>query len=240
MKKGLVVITGASAGIGQATARAFSKAGYPLLLIARRLSKLKELQLPNVHCAEADVTDLSSFRAALKAAEEKFGEAEYLINNAGVLFAGLANEQDPGDWQKMIDVNISGVLNGIHLVLDKMKQRRTGTIVNIGSVAGRKTFPSLAVYCATKFAVHALTEGIREEMADHNVRLMTVAPGNVKTDIWEQAVAEEMKSQYSSYTRETHEELNPEDIARAILFACEQPQNMCIREMVICATRQVV
>lgn len=239
MKKGLVVVTGASAGIGKATAIHFSKAGYPLLLIARRLSKLKELQLPNAHCAEVDVTDLPSFKTAIKKGEEEFGEIECLINNAGVLFAGLAHEQDPEDWKRMIDVNIVGFMNGMHLVLDKMKKKERGTIFNISSLAGRKTFPSVAAYCATKFAVHAFTESVREEMADHNVRLVTIAPGNVKTEIWDQAVAEEKKSHYSVYTRKPYENLDPEDIARAILFTYEQPQNVCIREMVICPTRQI-
>jgi NADP-dependent 3-hydroxy acid dehydrogenase YdfG len=240
MKKGLVVITGASAGIGRATAIAFSQKGYPLLLIARRLSKMKELQLPNVHCKEVDVTDLSNFRAAIEEGQGKFGDIECLINNAGVLFADLAHQQDPEDWKRMIDVNIMGVLNGMQLVLNKMKKRRMGTIFNISSLAGRKTFPSVSVYCATKFAVHALTESIREEMADHNVRLVTIAPGNVKTEIWDQAVEEERKAHYSAYTRKPYENLDPEDIARAILFAYEQPQNVCIREMVICPTRQIL
>jgi NADP-dependent 3-hydroxy acid dehydrogenase YdfG len=240
MRKGLVVITGASAGIGKSIAEYFSHAGYPLLLIARRLSKLQGLQLPNTHCAEVDVTDLLSFKAAVEQAEEMFGEVNCLINNAGVLFAGFADKQNPEDWKKMIDVNILGVLHGMHLVLDKMKKRQTGTIFNISSLAGRKTFPSVAAYCATKSAVHAFTETVREEMADHNVRLVTITPGNVKTEIWDQAVAPEMKSHYSAYTRKAEENLDPEDIARTLLFIYEQPQNVCIREMVICPTRQIV
>lgn len=240
MKKGLVAITGASGGIGRATALHFAKAGYPLLLIARRLSKLKELQLPNVHCAEVDVSDLLSFKNAIVKAEEKFGELDCLINNAGLLFVGLASEQDPEKWKKMVDVNVMGVLNGIHLVLENMKKKQTGTIFNISSLAGRKAFPSCAVYSATKFAVHALTESIREEMADHNVRLVTIAPGNVKTNIWDHAVAEELKKEYGAYKRSPYEEIDPMDVAKAILFIYEQPQNVCIREMVICPTRQVV
>lgn len=239
MKKGLVVITGASAGIGKSTAIHFSRAGYPLLLVARRLSHLEALQLPNSLCVEGDITDLPSFSAAIKSAEEKFGEVECLINNAGVLFAGSTHEQNPADWKKMLDVNILGVLHGIHLVLDKMIQRQRGTIVNISSLAGRKTFSSVGVYCAAKHAVHALTESIREEVADHNIRLVTIAPGNVKTEIWDQAVPEEKKWQYSAYERKEYENLDPEDIARAILFAYEQPQNVCIREIVLAPTRQV-
>lgn len=240
MKKGLVVITGASAGIGEATAMEFSNADYPLLLIGRRLPKLKALNLPNTICEEVDVTDLSRFKVAISKAEEKFGETECLINNAGVLFINLAHQQNPEEWKKMLDVNILGVLHGIHVVLPNMIKRQTGTIINISSLGGRKTFPTHAIYCATKFAVHSLTESIREEVADHNVRLMTIAPGNVKTEILDQAASQEIKNTHSSYKRKTYENLQSKDIARTILFAYEQPQNVCMREIVICPTRQII
>ncbi len=240
MKKGLVVITGASAGIGEAVAIQFSNAGYPLLLIARRLSKLKALNLPNTLYEEVDVTELSSFKAAIEKAEKKFGETECLINNAGILFINLAHEQNPEEWKKMLDVNILGVLHGTHLVLQNMIKKQTGTIINISSLGGRKTFPTHAIYCATKFAVHSLTESIREEVADHNVRLVTIAPGNVKTEILDQAASQEIKDTHSSYKRKAYENLQPEDVARTILFAYEQPQNVCIREIVICPTRQIM
>lgn len=240
MKKGLVVITGASAGIGEATAIQFSKAGYPLLLIARRLSKLKALNLPNTMCEEVDVTELSSFKAAIEKAEAQFGETDCLINNAGVLFINLAHQQNPEEWKKMLDVNVLGVLHGTHLVLQNMIKKQTGTIINISSLGGRKTFPTCAIYCATKFAVHSLTESIREEVADHNVRLVTIAPGNVKTEILDQAASKEIKDSHGAYKREHYENLQSEDIAKTILFAYEQPQNVCIREIVICPTRQIL
>ncbi len=240
MKKGLVVITGASAGIGEATAIQFSNAGYPLLLIGRRLLNLKALNLPNTMCEEVDVTNLSRFKDAIRKSEKEFGETECLINNAGVLFINLAHQQNPEEWKKMLDVNILGVLHGIHTVLQSMIQRQTGTIINISSLGGRKTFPTHAIYCATKFAVHSLTESIREEVANHNVRLMTIAPGNVKTEILDQAASQEIKNTHSSYKREPYENLQSEDVARTILFAYEQPQNVCMREIVICPTRQVI
>lgn len=240
MKKGLVVITGASAGIGEATAIQFSNAGHPLLLIGRRLLKLKALNLPNTLCEEVDVMHLSRFKEAISKAEKEFGETECLINNAGVLFINLAHHQQPEEWKKMLDVNILGVLHGIHAVLQNMIKRQTGTIINISSLAGRKTFPTHAIYCATKFAVHSLTESIREEVADHNVRVMTIAPGNVKTEILDQAASQEVKNTHSSYKRKPYENLQSEDVARTILFAYEQPQNVCIREIVICPTRQVI
>lgn len=239
MNKGLVVITGASSGIGKATAIHFSRLGYPILLIARRLSNLEELKLPNTLVVEGDVTDLPGFSMAIQQGEEKFGPIECLINNAGILFAEYAYQQNPSDWKKMFDVNVLGVLHGMHLVLDKMIQRKSGTIINISSLGGKKTFPSVAIYCATKHAVHALTETIREEIADHNVRLVLISPGNVMTEIWDLAVSEEKKGEHPAYQRKDYENLDAEDIARAILFAYEQPQNVCIREIVLAPTRQV-
>lgn len=240
MKKGLVIITGASSGIGKAAAIQFSNKGYPLLLIARRLSKLKALNLPNTVCEEVDVTDLSKFKAAIEKAEKKFGETECLINNAGIVFINLAHLQNPEEWKKMLEINVLGVLHGTHVVLQNMIKKQTGTIINVSSLCGRKTFPSHAIYCATKFAVHSLTESIREEVADHNVRLVTIAPGNVETEILDRAASQEIKDTHPSYKRKPYENLQPEDIARTILFAYEQPQNVCIREMVICPTRQIM
>ncbi len=238
-EKGMIVITGASSGIGKALAIHFSHAGYPLLLIARRGSLMEELKLPNALCMEADVTDLVSFSRAIEQGEKKFGQVECLINNAGILFAGPTHLQDPSDWEKMLQVNILGVMNGIHLVLDKMIERQRGTIINISSVAGRKTFPRLGVYCATKHAAHALTESIREEIADHNIRLINIAPGNVKTAIWDHAVPDEEKENYPAFNRKEYENLSADDIAKVTLFAYEQPQNVCIREIIIAPTRQI-
>ncbi|MBS0626109.1 MAG: SDR family oxidoreductase [Verrucomicrobia bacterium] len=235
----MIVITGASSGIGKALALHFSRAKHPLLLVARRLAALQELNLPNALCVEADVSDLASFSKALEQGERQLGAPACLINNAGVLFAELFHQQTTSDWEKMLQVNVSGVLNGLHLVLDKMIQRQTGTIMNISSVAGRKTFPGLAVYCATKHAVHALSECIREEIADHNVRLINIAPGNVKTSIWDQAVPEEKKKEHPAYHRKEHENLSADDIAKVVLFAYEQPQNVCLREIVLAPTRQI-
>jgi NADP-dependent 3-hydroxy acid dehydrogenase YdfG len=179
MTKPLVVITGASSGIGEAIAVVFSKNGHPLLLLARRLERLEALNLPNTLCEKVDVTDLPSFTNAIKKAEDCYGPVDCLVNNAGVMLLGKPDEQDIQEWQKMFDVNVMGVINGIHVVLKDMVERLTGTIINISSVAGRKTFPNHSIYCGTKFAVHAITENIREEVAKSNVRMITIAPGIV-------------------------------------------------------------
>ncbi|MGL5038008.1 MAG: SDR family oxidoreductase, partial [Aeromonas sp.] len=139
MSKSLVVITGASAGIGAAIARAFSAAGHPLLLLARRIEPMLALNLPHALCISVDVTDTAAMKAAVLQAEAKFGPVGGLVNNAGVMLLGQADVQDPAEWQQMLNINVMGVLNGVHAVLAGMKERRSGTIINISSIAGRKT-----------------------------------------------------------------------------------------------------
>ena len=238
MEKGLVVITGASSGIGRKTAEVFSKEGYPLLLMARRVEKIEALNLPNSIAVKGDVTDLFSFEKAIEKGEKEFGSVQTLINNAGMMLLGDTALQDPEEWRKMYDVNVLGVLHGIHLVLQKMIKRKEGTIVNISSVAGRKTFPNHAAYCGTKFAVHALTENIREEVAKDNVRLITIAPGAVETELLSHTTSKEIKERYENWKEEIGGALSSETIADSILFAVKQPQNVCIREIVIAATTQ--
>jgi NADP-dependent 3-hydroxy acid dehydrogenase YdfG len=234
----LVVITGASSGIGEATAKAFAAAGYPVLLLARRLDLMEAMQLPNSICREVDVLDLDGMRTAIAEAEEKYGKVDCIVNNAGVMINGNPAEQDPEDWQRMLDVNIRGVLNGIHLVLSDMVERKTGTIINMGSIAGRKTFASHSVYCGTKFAVHAITENIREEVSGSNVRLVTIAPGMVYTELLDHGCEESARQGWLDYAKEIGGALDPTSIAQTVLFSYQMPQEVCVREIVICPTGQ--
>ncbi|MGS0728777.1 SDR family oxidoreductase, partial [Shewanella sp. 0m-11] len=197
--KQLIVITGASSGIGAAMARAFSAKGHPLLLLARRIEPMQALALENSLCVSVDVTDADAMKSAIAAAEAKFGPVGCLINNAGVMLLGAADVQDPAEWSRMLNINVMGVLNGIHAVLADMKARKTGTIINVSSIAGRKTFPNHAAYCATKFAVHALTENIREEVALDDVRMVTIAPGAVETELLSHTTSEEIKAGYNEW-----------------------------------------
>ncbi|MEH6534112.1 MAG: SDR family oxidoreductase [Photobacterium frigidiphilum] len=238
MSKSLIVITGASSGIGEATARKLSAEGHPLLLLARRVERLEALNLPNAMCRKVDVTDAAAFAAAVKEAEAQFGPVDCLINNAGMMLLGLAHDQDPTEWKTMFDVNVMGLLNGIHVVLADMKARQHGTVINISSVAGRKTFPSHAAYCGTKFAVHAITENIREEVADDNVRFITIAPGAVETELLSHTTSNDIKDGYEEWKAGMGGVIAPSDIANAISYAYQQPQNLCIREIVLAATRQ--
>ncbi|EKO3933621.1 SDR family oxidoreductase [Vibrio fluvialis] len=237
MKK-LVVITGASSGIGEAIARRLSAEGHPLLLLARRVERLEALNLPNTLCACVDVTEQASFEAAIANAEAEFGPADALINNAGVMLLGQIDTQDASEWKRMFDVNVLGLLNGMQAVLAPMKARNTGTIINISSIAGKKTFPDHAAYCGTKFAVHAISENVREEVAASNVRVTTIAPGAVETELVSHITSDAIKSGYDAWKQEMGGVLDADDVARAVVFAYQQPQNVCIREIALAPTKQ--
>ncbi|GAL37953.1 short-chain dehydrogenase/reductase SDR [Vibrio maritimus] len=237
MKK-LVVITGASSGIGEAIARRLSDAGHPLLLLARRVEKLEALELPNTMCEKVDITDKATFEAAIQKAEQAFGPADALINNAGVMLLGQIDTQDASEWKTMFDVNVIGLLNGMQAVLAPMKARNSGTIINISSIAGRKTFGNHAAYCGTKFAVHAISENVREEVAESDVRVVTIAPGAVETELLSHTTSQEIKDGYDEWKEVMGGVLAADDVARAVEFAYAQPQNVCVREIVLAPTRQ--
>lgn len=238
MKKELIVITGASSGIGRATAQKFAALGYPLLLIARRLERLEALALPNALIKKVDVTDLNAFKQAIEEAEALYGPVGALVNNAGVMLLGHMHDQDPNEWQTMLDVNLKGVMNGIHCVLANMKKRNHGTIINVSSVAGRKGFANHAAYCATKFGVHALSETLRQEVALSDVRVIVIAPGAVETELLSHTTSDDIRGDYQAWKEEISGVLAAEDIANAVEYAYQQPQNVCVREIVIAATRQ--
>ncbi|MCL1068601.1 SDR family oxidoreductase [Shewanella olleyana] len=236
--KQLIVITGASSGIGAAMAKAFSAKGHPLLLLARRVEPMQALKLENSLSISVDVTDAAAMKQAIATAEEKFGPVGCLINNAGVMLLGQADVQDPAEWSQMLNINVMGVLNGIHSVLADMKARKTGTIINVSSIAGRKTFPNHAAYCATKFAVHALTENIREEVAMDDVRMITIAPGAVETELLSHTTSQDIKDGYADWKEVMGGVLAAENVAETAVFAYEMPQSVCVREIVLAPTRQ--
>ncbi|MBK5513467.1 MULTISPECIES: SDR family oxidoreductase [unclassified Pseudomonas] len=239
MSKPLIIITGASSGIGEAAARLLSAAGHPLLLLARRVERLEALELPNTLSRRVDITDRAALLAAVAEAEAQFGPADALINNAGVMLLGEMTKQDPAQWDQMLDVNVKGLLNGVHAVVAGMVERKHGTIINISSVAGRKTFPNHVAYVGTKFAVHGLSENLREELSPHNVRVITIAPGAVETELLSHTTDEAIKTGYQAWKQDMGGTvLSAEDVASAIAYAYQQPQNVCVREIVLTATRQ--
>ncbi|MGL5318458.1 MAG: SDR family oxidoreductase [Bacteroidales bacterium] len=237
MKK-LAVITGASSGIGAEIARVISEQGHPVLLLSRRVEPMVALNLPNALCRSVDVADLSAVQSAIHEAEAMYGKTDLLVNCAGLMLLGDSTNQEYNEWEQMIDVNVKGILTGIHTVLNDMTQRGEGTIVNISSIAGRKTFDNHAVYCGSKFAVHAITEAIRKEVSHTEVRLITIAPGVVETALLSHTSDETIKANYEEWKKTINSGLTPQKIAECVLFAYNQPQDVCIREIVIAKTKQ--
>ncbi|WP_444907099.1 SDR family oxidoreductase [Microbulbifer sp. ZKSA004] len=238
MSKPLVVITGASSGIGAAIAQHMSAAGHPLLLLARRVDKLEALNLPNTLCRKVDVTDMAALREAIREAETQFGPVDCLINNAGKMLLGNIETQNPDEWRQMFDVNVLALLNGMQAVLEDMKARHSGTIINISSIAGVKTFINHAAYCGTKYAVSAIGETVREEVAPSGVRVMTICPGAVETELLSHTTSAEIIEAYQQWKESIGGAINAEDIARTALFMYSQPQHVNIREVQIAATGQ--
>ena len=242
MTKNLIVITGASSGFGAEMAKLFNNQGYPMLLLARRTERIKALPLDftNVRVAGADVTNQEELRTAISAAEAEFGPVDLLVNNAGVMLLGNVTTQDSSQWQQMLNVNVMGVLNGIQEVLPGMIEREHGTIINISSLAGKKTFVNHAAYVASKFGVHGLSETIREEVSGHNVRIAMVAPGAAETELLGHTTDKQAVTDYNGWKQTMGGiTLNPRHVAEAVNFIYSMPQSVNVREIDIAATRQV-
>ena len=237
MKK-LVVITGASSGIGMEFAKRFSREGHAVLMLARRQDVMEELHLPNCLCRGVDVTDLTAMEGAIREAEAIYGKTDLLINCAGLMLLGHPDRQDFEEWSRMIDVNVKGVLAGTKVVLADMMARNEGTIINISSIAGRKTFDSHSVYCGTKYAVHAITESMRKEVAGSNVRMIVIAPGVVETPLLSHTSDQAIKDNYELWKQSIDGGLEPAHIADCAWFAYQMPQSVCVREIVIAKTKQ--
>jgi len=245
--KGLIVVTGASSGIGAATVEVFAEKGYPVLMLARREERLIELQkkvvesypdAPKPLYSKVDVTDIDSIKAAITEAETVHGPVSLLVNNAGCMLLGNVASQDPKEWKTMLDVNVMGVLNGIQAVLSGMIERKEGTVINVSSIAGFKAFPDHAAYCGTKFAVHGITETIRQETAKHGLRHILVSPGVVSTELLSHTTSDKIKDGYESWKKSMGHPLVSKDVANVIIFAYEQPKHVCLREIVVGPTYQ--
>ena len=238
--KGLIGITGASSGIGKATAKLFLEKGYSVLLMARRVEEMKGFEEnPNALIAKTDVTKIAELEAAVQAGEAKFGPLQCMINNAGMMLLGDVAVQDSCEWEQMIQVNITGVLNGMKTALTTMKPRNTGTIINISSIAGKKAFPNHAAYVGTKFAVTGMTENVREEVAGQDIRVILICPGVVETALLSHTTDTQIRSDYQDWKTSINGGLGAEDIANAIAFAFEQPQSITIRDITLAPTRQL-
>lgn len=244
LKNKIVFITGASSGIGTACAHHFAKAGAKLLLCARRMNVLHDIatQLQSeydveVHAFKLDVREHLDVKEALKALPEKWHKVDILINNAG-LAAGLDTIQEGNvtDWDDMIDTNIKGLLHVTREVLPQMVARNSGHIINIGSIAGHETYPKGAVYCATKYAVNALTNGLRMDLFGTKIRVSTVDPGAVETNF--SAVRFKGDTKRAAAVYEGIDALTPNDIADTVLYCASRPAHINISEVIIMPTDQ--
>jgi len=230
----VVLITGASSGIGAGIARELGKAGAKLVLGARRTERLEALaedirsQGGAVLTQRLDVTDRANVLAFAEAARDAFGRVDVIVNNAGVMPLSLMSSLKVDEWDRMIDVNIKGVLYGIAAVLPEMTARGSGHIINIASIGALAVSPTAAVYCATKFAVRAISDGLRQE--NDRIRVTCIHPGVVESEladtITDPAAAELMRA-YRAIA------LKPDAIARAVRYAIEQPEDVDVNEIVV-------
>lgn len=232
----VVVITGASSGIGEATARLLSAAGAYVVLGARRLDRLTALAQEitdaggKVEVLRTDVTNRQDVTALVEKAVEVFGRVDVLLNNAGIMPNSRLDKLQVEDWERTIDINLKGTLYGIAAALPFMKEQKSGHIINVSSISGLRVSPASAVYSATKFAVRAISEGLRMEMTPYNIRSTIISPGPVDTDlpssVTDAATAERI--------RKIHEMAIPvETLAETIVFAIGQPEAVDINEIVV-------
>lgn len=240
----VVVITGASSGLGEATARHLAERGAKLVLGARRMERIQTLadELSNTGtdavAVQTDVTHRDQVEALIKTALNTFGKVDVLLNNAGIMPQAPLEKLQVSEWDQQIDVNIKGVLYGIAAVLPHMQERKSGHIINVSSVAGHKVLPPGTVYCATKHAVRAISEGLRIEMTPYNIRSTILSPGAVATElnnsITDPEVAEGMKAFYEQVA------IPANSFARAVAFGLEQPEDVDINEILFRPTAQEV
>lgn len=236
--KPLVAITGASSGIGEATARAFSAAGHPVLLMARRMDRMEALGLPNAVLRQVDVRDRAAIAAAVREAEERFGPVDMMFANAGIARLADIGRQPPEEWDEMIDINTKGVMNTVHAVMNSMMERKRGTLVMMSSIAGRKVYPDHTVYCGTKYFVHAVSESLREYLSAYDVRVIVLSPGVIETEVLSGVRDEETLANYKSNKIKMGGGIGADIVGDLILNAYQLPQKALVQEICLTPTRQ--
>jgi len=240
----VIVITGASSGLGQAAARFLSGEGATVVLGARRVERIETLARElTAHGGKAlavrtDVTQRDQVRNLVDVAVQTCGRIDVLINNAGLMPHSPIERLKVDEWDRMVDVNIKGVLYGIAAAMPHMVRQKSGHIVNVSSVAGHKVTPAGAVYAATKHAVRALSEGLRQEVKAYNIRTTVISPGAVATEladsITEADISENIHKFYAEFA------IPAESFARAVAFAISQPEDVDVNEILFRPTRQVL
>ena len=232
----VVVVTGASSGIGAATAKMLSEKGAKAALAARREDALREVQAGLAAGADSlvyatDVTDRGLVEALVERTEDDLGPVDALVNCAGVMYYTMMKNVCAEEWDRTVEVNCKGALNCVGAVLPGMMERGRGHIVTISSDAGRVVFPGLAVYSASKFFVEALSKGLRMETAGTGIKVTTVQPGNVATDLLDLSGDEEALEEYGQPTGARM--LDPEDVAASVAYALSQPEHIAVNEVLV-------
>lgn len=236
----VVIITGASSGLGEALARRLVKDGAKLVLGARRLERLKklaqDLNLPPEAAVQTDVTQPEQVQALVDKAVALYGRIDVMVNNAGLMPHSLLERKKFDDWNTMIDVNLKGVLYGIAAALPYMQQQKSGHIINTSSVAGHKVRPGSAVYAATKTAVRVISEGLRQEVKPYNIRTTIISPGAVESEL----VASITEADVAANIQQFYDEvaISAESFASVVAFAISQPEDVDINEILFRPTRQ--
>lgn len=237
----VVLITGASSGIGEGCARLLAEKGARVVLGARRVERLQQL-VEEIGAAggkatarRLDVTDVADVQAFVDAALAEYGRVDVLINNAGVMPLSMLEALKLDEWNRMIDVNIRGVLHGIAAALPVMQEQRSGQIINVASIGAYRVSPTAAVYCATKYAVRAISDGLRQEVGG-DIRVTLVSPGVVESELAE-SISDEATREVMREFRKVA--IRPDAIARAVAYAIEQPADVDVSELVVRPTASI-
>jgi NADP-dependent 3-hydroxy acid dehydrogenase YdfG len=230
----VVLVTGASSGIGEAVTRALAAAGHRVVIGARRTERLQGLTLElreqglRVSARALDVTRLEDMQQFVAFAEATYGPVDVIVNNAGVMPLSPLNALKVDEWNRMIDVNVRGVLHGIAAVLPGMEARGKGQVVNVSSIGGHAVSPTAAVYCATKYAVRAISDGLRQET--DRIRVTVISPGVVESELADSITDDSARDAMKAFRRIA---IQPEAIARAVAYAIDQPDDVDVSEVIV-------
>jgi NADP-dependent 3-hydroxy acid dehydrogenase YdfG len=230
----VVVITGASSGIGEATARLLGRRGARVVLGARRTDRLERIAGDirayggTAEVRPLDVTRREDVEGFVRFAKERFGRLDVVVNNAGVMPLSPLAALKVDEWDRMLDVNVRGVLHGIAAGLPIMREQGSGQFVNVSSIGGHRVSPTAAVYCATKFAVHAISEGLRQE--SNEIRVTVISPGVTESELAESISDESARAAMKDYRKVA---IPAEAVARAIVYAIDQPDDVDVSEVIV-------
>lgn len=247
LKDKVVIITGASSGIGQATAELLVQNGAKVALAARRLDRLNELKKKypqgDILAVKTDVTKSADVKNLVDQTKQTYGRVDVMFNNAGVMPVNLLSAGASDEWDKMINTNLKGVLNGIHAVLPLMEEQGSGHIIATDSIAGFKTWPGFAVYSGTKYAVRGVMESLRQEVAPHHIKTTLIDPGEIATELDQSMNNKEIEAGLIEQMHHPDDYpmniLKPAEVAQAVIFAIDTPANMAVNELVVRPVGQV-